>query len=309
MIDNSKNIHPNISFTSNSCAPSLSIVIRCRNQAKSLERVLRALELQEYEGQVELIIVDNESSDMTSELARQYGAQVIFISSQDYTHGRALNRGIETASGELILILSAHSLPVGRYFLQNAVAPFIVPDMAAAMCIKSDLIEFMGKWSEPEDIYWPPQERPATQAEMFAGVRKIMNSGLIIRRAVWEKHRFDESLESSEDKAWAIEVLCQGYKIRRCSEAVYVYLLRRNGDELIKRRIRSATAAYRITGQVQLNRRQYWLQNIRVFVSAARNAYYHIRTELMVNKGLMNIPKNAQQAPPVGSREENEQHR
>lgn len=292
-----------------SVSPALSVVIRCRNQAQTLEKVLRALALQECPFAWELIVVDNDSTDATAQVARDFGATIVFISRDDYTHGRALNRGLQAARGELVIILSAHSLPLGRHFLTSAIAPFEDPQMAAAICIKSDLSEFTGRWHEPEDIFWPADSRPATRAEMFAGVRKLMNSGLVLRRDVWGKIPFDETLESSEDKHWAMAVLCEGYKIRRCCEAVYVYLLARDRSTSAQRTVRSALAAYRITGQPPLTRAQCFRRILRAFVVAARQAFWHVRDEVIISKGLLQIPEKARESPAVGSRTENDVHR
>lgn len=290
-------------------APRLSIIIRCRNQAKTLERVLKVLSLQECDFAWETIVVDNESTDATRQIALDFGATVVDIPQNEYTHGRALNRGMTAARGELALMLSAHCLPVGRHFLASAVEPFSEPDMAAAMCIKSDVQEFIAGWNEPEDLYWPPDKQPKTDAEKFAGVRKLMNSGLVIRRGVWQEIPYDETLESSEDKHWAMQVLGKGYKIRRCSEAVYVYLLHRDGATLSTRSIRSALAAYRITGQPPLPFAQYVRRVLRAFLMAWRLGWKHLRHELVVSRGLYLIPRKAKQAPQMGSRAENEEHR
>jgi glycosyltransferase involved in cell wall biosynthesis len=292
-----------------SFSPSLSVVIRCRNQARTLARVLTALSLQEYSRPYELIVVDNDSTDDTAKVAREHGAKIVAVKRDEYTHGRAINRGLQAAGGELVLLLSAHSLPLGRHFLESAVAPFRDGQMAAAMCIKSDVAEFTGRWYEPEDLHWSAGSTPATPAAMFAGVRKLMNSGLVVRREVWQKIPFDETLESSEDKEWAMRVLSEGYKIRRCCEAVYVYLLSRDRSNSVQRTIRSALAAYRITGEAPLSQKQYWRRVLRTFIVAARHARWHIQDELAISKGLRDIPRNAKAAPQIGSREENEAHR
>ena len=132
----------------------LSVVIRVRNEAKSLRRVLEALRVQRCSFAWEIIIVDNESEDETDELCKQYKANVIPITRKEWTYGRALNRGISNARGQLVLLCSAHSIPVGSYFLESAVAPFVDPDMAAARCLFGSNNEQTAEWYTARDIQY-----------------------------------------------------------------------------------------------------------------------------------------------------------
>ncbi len=67
--------------------PSASIIIRNRNEAKYLRPVLRALSLQEVKN-IELIVVDNESTDDSVEVARGFGAKIVTIGESSFTYGR-----------------------------------------------------------------------------------------------------------------------------------------------------------------------------------------------------------------------------
>ena len=113
---------------------SVSIVIRNRNEGHLLKKVLHALELQRFP-KPEIVLVDNESTDGSREIASQYGAKILNISTSDFSYGRALNLGIQSTTGSIIVLLSAHSLPMGRDFPREAVAPFEDPKVAAVRCI------------------------------------------------------------------------------------------------------------------------------------------------------------------------------
>ena len=102
----------------------LSVVIPTVNRAGSLTKALESLSQQTYRSTgFEIIVVDNESQDETLDLCRQFQARVVSIGREEFTYGRALNLGIGHAQGELCLLLSAHALPVGSYFLETCVAP------------------------------------------------------------------------------------------------------------------------------------------------------------------------------------------
>jgi len=85
----------------------ITVVIPCLNEEQGVERILRRMP--EFVDQV--IVVDNGSTDRTSEVARSLGADVIREEARGY--GRAYRRGFSCATGDLIVTLDGdHSYPV-----------------------------------------------------------------------------------------------------------------------------------------------------------------------------------------------------
>jgi len=87
----------------------LSVIIPARNEEHNLPALLRSLASQAAKPH-EIIVVDDGSTDRTSELARQLGATV--IASQPLPDGWrgktwACHQGAQTATGELLLFLDA----------------------------------------------------------------------------------------------------------------------------------------------------------------------------------------------------------
>ncbi len=86
---------------------SITVVIPCLNEEQGIEQVLRRMP--SFVDQV--IVVDNGSTDRTSEIARRLGAEVIREDVRGY--GRAYRRGFAHATGDLIVTLDGdHSYPV-----------------------------------------------------------------------------------------------------------------------------------------------------------------------------------------------------
>jgi glycosyltransferase involved in cell wall biosynthesis len=86
---------------------SITVIIPCLNEEQGIERVLRAMP--EFVDQV--IVVDNASTDRTSEVAAQLGAEVIREDVRGY--GRSYKRGFASATSDLIVTLDGdHSYPV-----------------------------------------------------------------------------------------------------------------------------------------------------------------------------------------------------
>ena len=85
----------------------ITVIIPCLNEEQGIERVLRSMP----EFVDEVIVVDNNSTDRTSEVAESLGARVIREAVRGY--GRSYKRGFREASGDVILTLDGdHSYPV-----------------------------------------------------------------------------------------------------------------------------------------------------------------------------------------------------
>ena len=86
---------------------SITVIIPCLNEEQGVERILRAMP----DFVDEVIVVDNNSIDRTSEVAASLGAKVIREDVRGY--GRSYKRGFASATSDLIVTLDGdHSYPV-----------------------------------------------------------------------------------------------------------------------------------------------------------------------------------------------------
>ena len=85
---------------------SIAVIIPCLNEEQGVEKVLRALP----DFVDEVIVVDNASTDRTSEVAAALGAKVISEDVRGY--GRSYKRGFAVATSDVIITLDGdHSYP------------------------------------------------------------------------------------------------------------------------------------------------------------------------------------------------------
>src|SRR6516164_1696485 len=86
---------------------SITVIIPCLNEEQGIEKVLLAMP----EFVDEVIVVDNNSTDRTSEVAASLGAKVVREEVRGY--GRAYKRGFADATGDLLITLDGdQSYPV-----------------------------------------------------------------------------------------------------------------------------------------------------------------------------------------------------
>ena len=95
---------------------SVSIIIRSHNEEKWIGACLESVFGQVFQD-IEVILVDNESTDQTVAKAKRFPVRVISIS--DFLPGKAINRGIKASQGKYIVCLSAHCIPVNDQWLSR----------------------------------------------------------------------------------------------------------------------------------------------------------------------------------------------
>lgn len=81
--------------------PLISVVIPAYNEAKNIQKCLRSIKAQDYPGEVEIIVADNNSSDDTAAIARAEGATVVLEKQAGVIFAR--EAGTRAANGKIIV--------------------------------------------------------------------------------------------------------------------------------------------------------------------------------------------------------------
>lgn len=84
--------------------PLVSIIVPTKNEEKNIIRCLSSIKKQKYKGDIEIIVVDNYSTDKTVELAKKYASKII-ISGDERSKQR--NIGAQKAIGTWLLFIDA----------------------------------------------------------------------------------------------------------------------------------------------------------------------------------------------------------
>jgi glycosyltransferase involved in cell wall biosynthesis len=121
--------------------PTVSVVIPCFNQARYLSAAIQSVLNQRYRP-VECIVVDDGSTDETSEVASILGVSVIQQTNRGVSESR--NAGLAAASGDLVVFLDADDelLPEG---IELGVEALESNEQAAAVVGRCEAIDTEGR--------------------------------------------------------------------------------------------------------------------------------------------------------------------
>src|SRR5512142_2799909 len=101
-------LHQRLQFIPMYKGQSITVIIPRLNEGQGIQKVLDAMP----DFVDEVVVVDNGSTDRTSEVATARGAKVIREEVRGY--GRAYKRGFAVATGDIVITLDGdHSYPVG----------------------------------------------------------------------------------------------------------------------------------------------------------------------------------------------------
>jgi len=183
---------------------SISFIVPVRNDAARLETCLRSIRsAQGGVGSLEIVVVDNASTDRSPEVARALGAQVMTVADARVSDLR--NRGASYASGDILAFVDADNEIVpgwGQAVLENLGDPTVgatgslyhAPVNATWVQRAYDLLR--GRTLTRGDVGWLASGNLAVRREVFRAV-----------------NGFDTSLDACEDVDLCHRIRAAGWRI------------------------------------------------------------------------------------------------
>lgn len=102
----------------------VTIAILTFNGERYLERILDAIEKQDFAGTVEVLVLDSGSTDGTLAIVSRHPVVRLHqIPNEEFGHGRTRNLAASLANGKIVVYLTHDAVPADEHWLRELVAP------------------------------------------------------------------------------------------------------------------------------------------------------------------------------------------
>jgi hypothetical protein len=139
-----------VPFAADTEWPPMSVIVCAHNEERTIADCLDGLGELDYPD-YEVIVVDDGSSDLTSEIASRFDVQLIRTPNQGLS--RARNTGIEASRGEIIAFTDADARPDTHWLKYLAASGMAVPRIA-----------WRTRQAAPSTCCWPTRRRSTFRA-------------------------------------------------------------------------------------------------------------------------------------------------
>ena len=225
--------------------PTISIVIRCKNEEKSIGEVLARTFEQVSPVPYEVLVLDSGSTDRTLEIANRFNVRLFTIEPGNFNFSYALNYMIDLAQGEIICCLSAHCLPHSDRWLMELTKP-ILSGQTEATIGKQLPIKGMNPFEEVAILMMFPLVTPQDYSP------HLSNANCAFQKKLWEEKKFDEDIFGWEDYFWYLQMKPK-YRFLYCPEAAVYHSHPFNFKYWLTRSYSDGKAAHYIYNQTGLD--------------------------------------------------------
>lgn len=259
---------------------TVSIVIRALNEADHLPALYTGL-LRLSRQPDQIIHVDSGSTDDSVAISRAYGAEIVTITPEEFSFGRALNLGCAHATGDILVFVSAHVYPLSEKWLDLLVAPF--ERSGVGLVYGGQTGDERSHFSELELMSrWFPPVSDDDQQTPFCN-----NANCAVRASAWHELPYDESLTGLEDLDWAKRALAAGWKIVYQADARIAHIHDEPFTKTRNRYRREAIAYRRIFHDQHIG----LLPALGLFVLSTGRDYIAAVARRRLRSNLISIPK------------------
>ncbi|MFQ3534273.1 MAG: glycosyltransferase family 2 protein [Aggregatilineales bacterium] len=216
--------------------PSLTLLIPAHNEADVIaEKLENTLSLAYPPDRLQIIVVDDGSTDGTLEIVREFERRGVTLIRQPERGGKmaAVNRGMEAASGELVVLSDASP----RYepdALQKLARSFADPSVGAVVGALR-IWDAQNAVAKPAGLYWQYESALRRWESLTGSTVAVHGNMFALRRSLYRPLRRHTI---NDEFSIAMEVMRQGYRVVYEPEAISYDMASATMSDEFKRRVR-----------------------------------------------------------------------
>lgn len=192
----------------------ISIIIPCFNHGQYLNDCLESIYSNNTNQQIEVIIVDDCSTDTSYEVAKSLQSKYkfqLFKSPQNMKLSAVRNYGIELSKGEFIICLDADDKIPDNYIQEN----YNNLLMNKVDISYNNSVMFGAKEAT---IDWPEFDHN------YFKINPFVHCASMFKKEIWQKNKYDESMIYGwEDYDFWMSAFKNGYQFKKCNSTFLYY--------------------------------------------------------------------------------------
>ena len=130
--------------------PNISVIIPAYNGAKTIEKVLESIFSQKYDGNIEVIVVNDHSTDNTLEVVKQYDVTVV-NNEVNIGLAKSVNKGVKKAKYDIACIIHEDTVLIDSEWFKKLV-PYLMEDdvaiVTSPVILPKDVYDNFGFWEK-----------------------------------------------------------------------------------------------------------------------------------------------------------------
>lgn len=194
--------------------PVVTVVVPVRNGADSITACLDGLAAQAQAPAFDVVVVDNDSDDDTTEVARRHAVGARVVREQRRGSYAARNAGIAAANGSVLAFTDADCVPEPGWLAAAAAAVDRGTDLAAGRIV-------MQHSSRPGTVERYDSAVYLRQEDLVRHHGWAVTANLVVRRSVIDAvGPFDPSLPSGGDREFCKRAVGAGHRLDYVADAI-----------------------------------------------------------------------------------------
>jgi len=201
--------------------PAVSILVAAYNEEECIRQTVRSVMDQKYPGELELIVIDDGSTDKTLGMLRSLPSpQVKIVQAPHGGKAAALNRGLQHATHDLVITIDAdtHLFPeaIQRIVARMVHDPPQTAAVAGAVLVRNSRLNWLTRLQEWD--YFHGIASVKRLQSLYQGTLVAQGSFSVLRKdAIVEVGGWPETVGEDIVQTWAL--LAKGYRIGFAEDA------------------------------------------------------------------------------------------